>query len=66
VNAALYAIKAAGTEDHSKVRDALAKVKFEGTRGEFAFDQKGDPTFVTHVVRIENGKETNARAELTK
>jgi branched-chain amino acid transport system substrate-binding protein len=66
VNAALYAIKAAGTTDHSKIRDALAQVKFEGTRGEFAFDQKGDPTFVTHVVRIENGKETNARTELTK
>ncbi len=66
VNAALFAIKAAGVDDRSKIRDALAKVKFEGTRGEFAFDQKGDPTFVTHVVRIENGKETNARGELTR
>jgi branched-chain amino acid transport system substrate-binding protein len=65
-NAALRAIKAAGSTDHTKVRDALLHVKFEGTRGEFAFDAKGDPTFQTHVVRIENGKETNARLELKK
>jgi branched-chain amino acid transport system substrate-binding protein len=65
-NAALYAIKAAGTTDRAKIRDALSHVKFSGTRGEFAFDAKGDPTFVTHVVRIENGQETNARAELKK
>jgi branched-chain amino acid transport system substrate-binding protein len=65
-NAALRAIQAAGSTDHTKIRDALLKVKFEGTRGEFAFDAKGDPTFVTHVVRIENGKETNARLELKK
>ena len=65
-NAALYAIKAAGSTDHAKVRDALSHVKFEGTRGDFAFDNKGDPTFVTHVVRIENGAETNARLELKK
>ena len=65
-NAALLAIKAAGSTDHTAVRDALLHVKFEGTRGEFAFDSKGDPTFVTHVVRIENGKETNARQELKK
>jgi len=65
-NAALRAIKAAGSTDHKAIRDALARVKFEGTRGEFAFDAKGDPTFATHVVRIENLKETNARDELKK
>jgi branched-chain amino acid transport system substrate-binding protein len=65
-NAALHAIQDAGNTDHTKVRDALLHVRFQGTRGEFAFDANGDPTFVTHVVRVENGKETNARLELKK
>jgi branched-chain amino acid transport system substrate-binding protein len=65
-NAALHAIQAAGSTDHTKVRDALLHVNFQGTRGEFKFDAKGDPTFPTHVVRIQNGKETNARLELKK
>jgi branched-chain amino acid transport system substrate-binding protein len=64
--AALLAIKAAGNTDHTAIRDALRKVKFLGTRGDFAFDAKGDPTFATHVVRIEDLKETNARLELKK
>jgi branched-chain amino acid transport system substrate-binding protein len=64
--AALLAIKAAGNTDHTAIRDALRNVKFLGTRGDFAFDAKGDPTFATHVVRIEDLKETNARLELKK
>ena len=43
------------------VRDALAKVNFESSRGSFKFDDKGDPLLVTHVVKIVDGKETNAR-----
>jgi branched-chain amino acid transport system substrate-binding protein len=31
------------------------------TRSPFKLDQKSDPLLVTHVVRIGNGKETNAR-----
>lgn len=64
--AALAAIKAAGSTDHTAIRDALRNVKFLGTRGDFAFDAKGDPTFATHVVRIEDLKEMNARLELKK
>jgi hypothetical protein len=31
-------------------------------RGPFKFDQKGDPTLVTHMVRIVDVKETDARS----
>ena len=57
----IMAIEAAGKSDRSAVRDALAKVSFESTRGAFKFDEKGDPLLVTHVVKIVGGKETNAR-----
>lgn len=63
-NAAIMAIKAAGKPDHTAIRNALRHVSFEGTRGHFAFDHKGDPTFETHMVVIKNGQETNARLEL--
>ncbi len=39
----------------------LASLSFESTRGPFKFDDKGDPLLVTHVVKIVDGKETNAR-----
>ncbi len=58
---AMMAIEKAGKEDRAAVRDALAGLSFESTRGPFKFDQKGDPLLVTHVVKIVNGKETNAR-----
>jgi hypothetical protein len=31
-------------------------------RGPFKFDQRGDPTLVTHMVRIADIKETDARS----
>jgi branched-chain amino acid transport system substrate-binding protein len=58
---AIMAVEAAGKSDRAAVRDALAKVSFESTRGPFKFDEKGDPLLVTHVVKIVDGKETNAR-----
>ena len=58
---ALLAIEKAGSEDHGTIRDALSQISFESTRGPFKFDDKGDPTLVTHVVQIVNGKETNGR-----
>jgi branched-chain amino acid transport system substrate-binding protein len=61
ITMALIAIEKAGSEDRGKIRDALSQVSFESTRGPFKFDDKGDPTLVTHVVRIVNGKETNGR-----
>ena len=36
-------------------------LSFESVRGPFKFDEKGDPLLVTHVVKIVDGKETNAR-----
>jgi branched-chain amino acid transport system substrate-binding protein len=58
---AMMAIEAAGKSDRAAIRDSLAKVNFESTRGAFKFDEKGDPLLVTHVVKIVDGKETNAR-----
>jgi branched-chain amino acid transport system substrate-binding protein len=59
---AILAIEKAGKEDHAAVRDALAQVSFDSVRGPFKFDEKGDPLLVTHVVKIVDGKETNARS----
>src|SRR5258708_4139683 len=40
---AIMAIEKAGKDDRAAVRDALAAVSFESTRGPFKFDEKGDP-----------------------
>jgi branched-chain amino acid transport system substrate-binding protein len=61
ITMAILAVEAAGKSDRAAVRDAVAKVSFESTRGPFKFDEKGDPLLVTHVVKIVDGKETNAR-----
>jgi branched-chain amino acid transport system substrate-binding protein len=61
MTAAIMAIEKAGAADRAKVRDALAKVEFEGVRGHFKFDEKGDPTLQATVVVIKNGQEANAR-----
>jgi branched-chain amino acid transport system substrate-binding protein len=58
---AMMAIEKAGKEDRAAIRDALATIAFESVRGPFKFDAKGDPLLVTHVVKIVDGKETNAR-----
>jgi branched-chain amino acid transport system substrate-binding protein len=58
---AMLAIEKAGNEDRSAIRDALSKLSIESVRGPFKFDEKGDPLLVTHVVKIIDGKETNAR-----
>jgi branched-chain amino acid transport system substrate-binding protein len=59
--AALLAIEKAGKPDRTAVRDALRTVSFDGTRGHFSFDQKGDPNLQTHIVLIKDGRETNGR-----
>src|SRR4051794_15966326 len=58
---ALLAIEKAGSEDRAAIRDAIAKVDFESTRGHFKFDERGDPLLLTHVVKLVDGKETNGR-----
>lgn len=61
INIAIAAIERAGSSDRKAVRDAMRKTDFQSVRGPFRFDQKGDPTLVTHMVRIVDVKETNAR-----
>lgn len=58
----LAAIERAGSEDHAAIRDALRQTDYASVRGPFKFDDKGDPELRTHVARIVDGKETNARA----
>jgi branched-chain amino acid transport system substrate-binding protein len=55
------AIAKAGTLDRAKIRDALKTVEFDGVRGHFKFDAKGDPTLQAIIVMVKNGQEVNAR-----
>jgi branched-chain amino acid transport system substrate-binding protein len=55
------AIEKAGSADRTKVRDALKDVSFDGVRGKFKFDEKGDPTLQATVVIIKGGQEASAR-----
>jgi len=59
--AALLAMERAGKAEREPVRDALRTVSFDGTRGHFSFDKKGDPNLMTHIVLVRGGKETNGR-----
>ncbi len=59
--AAILAIEKAGKVDRVAVKDALHHVEFDGTRGHFAFDKKGDPTFKAHIVLVKDGQETDGR-----
>jgi branched-chain amino acid transport system substrate-binding protein len=60
--AAILAIEKAGSSDRDAIRNALSQISFDGVRGHFAFDAKGDPLFAAHIVLIKGGKETNGRA----
>ena len=57
----LQAIERAGSEDHTAIRDALRKTSYASVRGPLSFDANGDPQLSTHVARIVDGKEVNAR-----
>ena len=61
--AAILAIEKAGKVDRTAVRDALRQVEFDGTRGHFVFDKKGDPTFTAHIVLVKDGQETDGHAK---
>jgi branched-chain amino acid transport system substrate-binding protein len=43
---AIMAVEASSKLDRASVRDTLAKVSFESSRGSFKFDEKGDPLLV--------------------
>ena len=60
-NATFLALEKAGSADRVKFRDALKTVSFEGVRGLFKFDHKGDPTLEPSMVIVKDGKEANAR-----
>jgi branched-chain amino acid transport system substrate-binding protein len=60
-NVAIAAIERARSTDRTAIRDALRKTDYQSVRGPFKFDSKGDPTLVSHMVRIVDMKETNAR-----
>ena len=60
-NVAIAAIERAMSTDRTAIRDALRKTDYQSVRGPFKFDSKGDPTLVSHMVRIVDMKETNAR-----
>ncbi len=61
INIAIAAIERAKSTDRTAIRDALRKTDYASVRGPFKFDAKGDPTLVSHMVRIVDMKETNAR-----
>ena len=61
-NIAIAAIERAKSVDRMAVRDALRQTDHQSVRGPFKFDQKGDPTLVTSIVRIVDIKETDARS----
>ncbi|TMJ91884.1 MAG: hypothetical protein E6G76_02050 [Alphaproteobacteria bacterium] len=61
INIALAAIERAKSDDRTAVRNAMRQTDYQSVRGPFKFDQKGDPTLVTHMVRIVDVKETDAR-----
>jgi branched-chain amino acid transport system substrate-binding protein len=62
INVAIAAIERANSTDRTAVRNALRQTDHQSVRGPFKFDQKGDPTLVTHMVRIVDVKETDARS----
>jgi branched-chain amino acid transport system substrate-binding protein len=53
VEALVQAIEDAGSLDHAKVRDALAKVKFESLYGEIAFAQDGRINLPQTVIQVQ-------------
>jgi branched-chain amino acid transport system substrate-binding protein len=61
-NIAIAAIERAKSGDRTAVRNALRQTDHQSVRGPFKFDQKGDPTLVSHMVRIVDVKETDARS----
>ena len=61
----IAAIERAGSDDPTAIRDALRQTDYASVRGAFKFDAKGDPELQTHVARIVDGKEVNARDPLS-
>jgi branched-chain amino acid transport system substrate-binding protein len=56
VEALVNAIQAAGSLDHARVRDALAKVDFESLYGPIKFNDKGQISLPQTMIQIQNDK----------
>jgi branched-chain amino acid transport system substrate-binding protein len=59
MTATVQALEKARAVDKTKFRDALKTVEFDGVRGRFKFDEKGDPTLKAAVVIIKSGQEVS-------
>ena len=51
-NLLLQAIKEAGAEDTAKVKDALAKIKFNGVSGMITFDAQHNPVKSATILAV--------------
>ena len=56
VRLAAAAVAAAGSDDPSKIRDALKTLRFEGLTGSLAFDKQGQAHPAQSISRIVDGK----------
>ena len=52
----LQGISEAGVDDPDAVKDALAKIKYEGVSGTITYDAQHNPIKNAAVNKIENGK----------
>ena len=55
-NMLLQAIKEAGTDDTTKVRDALNKINFNGVSGKISFDANHNPIKSATILAVKGGK----------
>ena len=61
-NLLIAAIQKAGTEDPTKVAEALAAIKWEGVSGSITFDAQHNPIKGAVVIGVAGGKKTFAEA----
>jgi len=55
-NLMLAAIQKAGVDDPSKVKDAMAALKWEGVSGSITFDANHNPIKAAVILQVKNGK----------
>jgi branched-chain amino acid transport system substrate-binding protein len=55
-NLLLQGIKEAGTDDTTKVKDAMAKITFSGISGQITFDANHDPVKSATILAVKDGK----------
>ena len=48
----LHGIKAAGADDATKVKDALAKITFDGVSGKITFDGSHNPVKSATILEV--------------